>query len=619
MVVMVNNADPPIVDVVLVIEDTALGSTSMADIKTHYILPTLEHFNGGPVSDLEFASIECSSSFTVVPFYASDCLPCPPSKILGPFTSIRKVLTVFDKLKFCGGQGETHSSGQEGLASALQVLKEVELKRGGDIATSKHILYVCNSAIYDMPVLDNTVYHGRSLDDIAMDIRDKNIFVSVVAPRKLPALFKLYEKCGGDLKSAKEKNYAKDPRHLVLLRGYGLQERAVTPKPLPPVPSVSPVTSLSMSQFTGQNRATTPGQLSSDNNIQMHMPRQPQSQPQNTFRPLGPGQQPQVMGQNMLGGQQQPNMGQQQQPPVMSQQVPQSQSSILGQVLNKPQVRLPGQKDNTLRNILANPPQNIQSVPNLGGLLSRPPGPSGPVMPNMQQQPPMGQQQPPQQSQMMNPQQPQIRPGMQPGQERAREREVIWKGELEWQEKVKDGPGDQKISHSVACSVSTSKENGVPEVKPDNWPGKLIMQLIPKSLVQTIGAQYFRNSKSVLFQPNDCESFEALTKEMVTGFAGCVHFTGSCDIKVLILIYSNDKKAYFGYIPNDQVSFVDRIRTVIMQQKMGQQQQQLQQQQQPCILRMGSVPLQGGIIRGPVPVQGGVIGGQGVVGQWGQQ
>merc|ERR1719323_2266832 len=142
-----------------------------------------------------------------------------------------------------------------------------------------------------------------------------------------------------------------------------------------------------------------------------------------------------------------------------------------------------------------------------------------------------------------------------------REREVIWKGELEWQEKVKDGPGDQKISHSVAFSVSTSKENGVPEVKPDNWPPKLIMQLIPKTLVQTIGGEYFRNSKSVLFHPNDCESLEALTKVMGTGFAGCVHFTGHCDIKVLILLYSNDKKAYLGFIPNDQTSFVERIQT----------------------------------------------------------
>ena len=38
-----------------------------------------------------------------------------------------------------------------------------------------------------------------------------------------------------------------------------------------------------------------------------------------------------------------------------------------------------------------------------------------------------------------------------------REREFIWSGELEWQEKVKDGPADQKISHSVSCTVSTSK------------------------------------------------------------------------------------------------------------------------------------------------------------------
>jgi hypothetical protein len=75
-----------------------------------------------------------------------------------------------------------------------------------------------------------------------------------------------------------------------------------------------------------------------------------------------------------------------------------------------------------------------------------------------------------------------------------------------------------------------SQENGQPEVKPDNWPAKLIMQLIPKTLVQTIGGQYFRNSKSVLFHPTECESLDALTKVMGTGFAGCVHFTGEFGI-----------------------------------------------------------------------------------------
>ena len=124
---VVLTSDPPIVDVVLLIEDTALGSYNLPEIKSNYIIPTLEHFNGGPASDLDFASLKCSSSFSVVPFYASDCLPLPPSKILGPFTSIKKVMSAFDKLQFRGGMGSQSSSGQERLANALQLFKEVRV------------------------------------------------------------------------------------------------------------------------------------------------------------------------------------------------------------------------------------------------------------------------------------------------------------------------------------------------------------------------------------------------------------------------------------------------------------------------------------------------------------
>lgn len=54
--------------------------------------------------------------------------------------------------------------------------------------------------------------------------------------------------------------------------------------------------------------------------------------------------------------------------------------------------------------------------------------------------------------------------------------------------------------------------------------------------------------------------------------AGCVHFTNlppipHCDLKVLILLYTPDKRAYLGFIPNDQTGFVDRLRKVIQQQK----------------------------------------------------
>ena len=126
MVILNAGSEPAIVDVVILVEDTALGGANITELRNNYIVPALENFNSGPVSDLDFsASLKTSSSFSVVPFYASDCLPCPPSKTIGPFTSIKKVLTVLEKLSFVGGQGETHSSGQEGLANALELFKEV--------------------------------------------------------------------------------------------------------------------------------------------------------------------------------------------------------------------------------------------------------------------------------------------------------------------------------------------------------------------------------------------------------------------------------------------------------------------------------------------------------------
>jgi len=606
--------DPPLVDVAIIIEDTALGGAHMQDLRTNYIQPTLEHFNGGAASDLDFSSIDCSSSFSLIPFHASDCLPKPSAKVIGPFTSIKRVLNVFDKLEFTGGMGESYSSGHEGIASALQAFEDVKnMRRNPDLAVTQHLVFISNSPTYDIPVLENYKYNGMVLDQLANIVKENNITLSVISQRKIPFLYKLFEKCGGDLKQAQEKNYAKDPRHLVLLRGYSLQERPLTPKP--PNPSTSPniPNVASVPGYPVDPRSKTPNQPLQVSSSQPEIKQEtnPVQQPNiNMTRPIV---QPNMMGgqvgqmpQNRMGqvpnaglqgaipqpqtqfagmrqpgpqslirpgGQQQP---QQQQPGVMP-RVPvpggptQTGTELLRNRLNdkianrvpqQPQ-QLPGQQpvmqNTTLKTLLGTGVQPNSTMPNLVTQLNRPlPAPMQQQISGQQQQPGMP-----------------MQTGMPMGgpQQGAREREVIWKGELEWQEKVKDGPADQKISHSVNCTVSTSKENGVPEVKPDNWPAKLIMQLIPKSLVQTIGGQYFRNSKSVLFHPNECESLDALTKVMGTGFAGCVHFTGvqACDIKVLILLYSNDKKAYLGFIPNDQASFVDRIRTVIQQQKTGQQ------------------------------------------------
>jgi len=54
-----------------------------------------------------------------------------------------------------------------------------------------------------------------------------------------------------------------------------------------------------------------------------------------------------------------------------------------------------------------------------------------------------------------------------------------------------------------------------------------------------------------------------------SGLAGCVHFSGvpNCDVKVLILLYSPGKKVFLGFIPNDQNTFVERIREEIRKEK----------------------------------------------------
>lgn len=41
---------------------------------------------------------------------------------------------------------------------------------------------------------------------------------------------------------------------------------------------------------------------------------------------------------------------------------------------------------------------------------------------------------------------------------------------------------------------------------------------MPKQLIGSIGGMYLRNSKSVLFHPQNCEALENLTKVMSTGF-----------------------------------------------------------------------------------------------------
>ena len=94
---------------------------------------------------------------------------------------------------------------------------------------------------------------------------------------------------------------------------------------------------------------------------------------------------------------------------------------------------------------------------------------------------------------------------------------------------------------------------------------------MPKSVISSVGGLYLRDAKNVVFQWGQSDALESLSKVMANGFAGCVHFTlAQCEIKVLILLYMAEKKAYLGFIPNDQTGYVERLKRVIQLNKNSQ-------------------------------------------------
>uniref|UniRef100_A0A8D3A6Z1 Mediator of RNA polymerase II transcription subunit 25 n=1 Tax=Scophthalmus maximus TaxID=52904 RepID=A0A8D3A6Z1_SCOMX len=230
---------------------------------------------------------------------------------------------------------------------------------------------------------------------------------------------------------------------------------------------------------------------------------------------------------------------------------------------------------------------------------SQPMMPQQQVAPNQQQQqpvPPPGQpapnqqpQQPPQQQQQPTANQP-TAPSVQPnmpgvsgppsganpvGQAQGVTNKIVaWTGVLEWQEKPKASTMDAatKLTRSLPCQVHVNQGENL---NTDQWPQKLIMQLIPQQLLTTLG-HLFRNSRMVqfLFTNKDLESLKGLYRIMTNGFAGCVHFphtTSPCEVRVLMLLYSSKKRIFMGLIPNDQSGFVNGIRQVITSHKQVQQ------------------------------------------------
>ena len=158
--------------------------------------------------------------------------------------------------------------------------------------------------------------------------------------------------------------------------------------------------------------------------------------------------------------------------------------------------------------------------------------------------------------------------------------DVIWQGQLKWKEisigfegsqgMTNGGDSIQPAQRSIDVYIKSTRKNGVLEVVPANWPASLTMQLLPLAIMRRAGKKFFSNSSTVLFEILD-EQNELILKGLLnkSGMVGCVHFIGAptCGTKVMILAYSREKDIFIGFIPTDQIQFIQRVRDEIELQK----------------------------------------------------
>ncbi|XP_041827222.1 mediator of RNA polymerase II transcription subunit 25 isoform X5 [Melanotaenia boesemani] len=572
-----------VADVVFVIEGTANLGPYFESLRKNYILPAIEYFNGGPPAETDFGGDYGGTQYGLVVFNTVDCAPESYVQCHAPTSSAFEFVSWIDSIQFMGGGAESCSLIAEGLSVALQLFDDFKKMREQIGQTHKVCVLLCNSPPYLLPAVESVSYTGCTADNLVKIIRDRGIHFSVVAPRKLPALRSLFERAspvGGAVEPVPD--YSQDPFHMVLVRGISLPvssgggpgpfKPVLPPQPLPnsqPVVGALPVAPpINPTHHYPNSNPLNAAQIAAQIAVTMA------NNQKNHFTGMG-SQGSQFNSQPTIP----PVPGMKLSQPIMSTVTTPSQSIM-------PQV----------------PPNQPQPVP-----------PTGQPAPSQQPQAP-------QQSTANPPTAPSAQPNMpvvaggqgsttsivQP--QGVANKIVAWTGILEWQEKPKTSSMDSatKLTRSLPCQVHVNQGENL---NTDQWPPKLVMQLIPQQLLTTLG-HLFRNSRMVqfIFNNKDLESLRGLYRIMANGFAGCVHFSynGSpCEVRVLMLLYSSKKKIFMGLIPNDQSGFVNGIRQVITNHKQVQQHRAQQLSNAGGPMQPGQVPPNQNFLNrppGPIPV-----------------
>lgn len=217
-------------NVVFLIESSANLGSYFDLLKKTYLLPIVEFFNGGPFNELDFADEEVSSRYLIVNFHGTERLLWGLVTRKGPVRKASEIYKKFNHIDFYSGMYDSLSVVNDGLAVTLDLLDDYEKQweYHPGIVPERHVILVCNTAPFQALSTRGKNYKGKNAEELVQIMTEKNIRLSVVCPKKIAQIHRLFELNNPDA-SAFTKNYADDSRHMILLNGIHIQERPLSP------------------------------------------------------------------------------------------------------------------------------------------------------------------------------------------------------------------------------------------------------------------------------------------------------------------------------------------------------------------------------------------------------
>lgn len=510
------------------------------------------------------------------------------------------------KSRFIGGAGDSSSHIVEGLCTALNLFDDLDSLRSksnlnptqnenqslsssfpSNLNVNKYCILICNSTPYLEPAYENQNYFGYTIEQLLNLMVEREINFSVFSPRKINFLYKMFENAGGRLLNALQRNFARDRRHLVLLNGFSLHEKAISPLSQPSSteqdksghqslvgtkrphsPTNMPgsnmmlnqnaqmvvrnqittgVGSPSMNQWMSPNGAGTgvssPSQMFRNGNVRPLL-----SQSNNVNNGLMNSNQnlsglvPQNVNSNLISSpinqlQQQQQQQQSNNSNIPNPQMPRSSASVA------PSIRAQQQQ---LNNIQAPSPSQPQPSPHGIRIVSSPinqqqsipsPLPSANQQFNSQQH----QQQMNQMTQSNQALGPMSQPTNMPMQNvNQNQRTKIWSGIIEYIDKTNP---QGRVTYGMECFITYQPNNNEPELKAENWPDKLPLYTVPKNLMNRLSPIFKNNSYQVHFHfNNEGPGWPILCKSLLN-MVGCIQLNNSANYRMIIVFYLSEKKS----------------------------------------------------------------------------